>query len=164
MRAKLGGRQEAFSKHSSDYRAGSVQNEGEGVIENLVVRDFGRVDRFCRLPGSSIVTAFTPDHLPMTYRPSQFQRGLSFPEFLRQFGHEEQCIQEMFASRWRSHPTPARKPSCISGAEPLIRSRHDRCCSVRSRLVEARIDCVQIIGHASPQPPVPLCSRSPPSL
>jgi len=36
----------------------------------------------------------------VTYSPSQFQRGLSFPEFLRQFGTEDQCIQEMFAFRW----------------------------------------------------------------
>lgn len=36
----------------------------------------------------------------MTYSPTQFQRGLSFPEFQRRFGTEERCAQALFATRW----------------------------------------------------------------
>lgn len=39
----------------------------------------------------------------------QFQRGLSMPEFLKQYGTEDGCAQAMFAARW---PEGFRCPRC----------------------------------------------------
>ena len=50
----------------------------------------------------------------------QFQQGLSLPEFYRQFGTEEQCVQALEQARW---PEGFRCPHCQSSAHGLIRGR-----------------------------------------
>lgn len=50
----------------------------------------------------------------------QFQRGLSLPEFYRQFGTEEQCAEALERARW---PEGFRCPHCQSAAHCIIRGR-----------------------------------------
>ncbi len=59
----------------------------------------------------------------MTYSPSQFQRGPSFPEFQRRYGTEERCAQALFSSRWPSGfvcPECGGRDCCLLGKRVLL--------------------------------------------